>query len=50
VLAQRAAKRDREPRRVTDATLSVVLRESSSREPLHEVTPHAHIVLRTTVR
>lgn len=47
MLAQRAAKRDREPRRVPDATLSFVLREISSWEPLDEVAPPAHMTLST---
>jgi hypothetical protein len=47
VLAQRAAQRDIRPGRVSDASLSVVLRESSTWEPLDEVAPEAHVTLRT---
>ena len=47
VLAQRAAQRDIRPGRVSDASLSVVLRESSSWEPLDELAPEAHVTLRT---
>jgi uncharacterized protein len=46
-LARRAAERERRPGRVSDATLRVVVRESSSWEPLREVPPQAHVVLRT---
>ena len=47
VLAQRAAQREIRPGRVSDASLSVVLRESSTWEPLDEVVPEAHVTLRT---
>ena len=47
VLAERAAHRERDPTRVSDATLSVVRRESTSWEPLDEVAPDAHLILRT---
>jgi len=47
VLAERAALRDRQPRRVSDASLSVVVRESSTWEPLDEVPPEAHVTLRS---
>jgi hypothetical protein len=47
VLAERAAWRDREPTRVSDASLSVVVRESSAWEPLDELPPEAHVTLRT---
>jgi len=47
VLAERAARRDRQPRRVSDASLSVVLRERSAWEPLDELTPEAHVTLRS---
>jgi len=47
VLAQRAAQRDIGPGRVSDASLSVVLRESSTWEPLDELVPEAHVTLRT---
>ena len=47
VLAQRAAQREIRPGRVSDASLSVVLDESSTWEPLDEVVPEAHVTLRT---
>jgi len=47
VLAERAARRDKDRGGVSDATLAVVKRESSSWEPLHEVAPDAHLVLRS---
>lgn len=46
MLARRAARRERRARQVSDASLEVVLRESSTWEPLHEVPPEAHMVLR----
>jgi uncharacterized protein len=46
VLAQRAARRDRQPRRFSDASLAVVVRESSAWEPLDELSPEAHVTLR----
>ena len=50
VLAERAARRDRQPRRVSDASLSVVVRESSAWEPLDELPPEAHVTLRSDRR
>ena len=47
VLAERAAQRDRQPGRVSDASLSVVVRESSTWEPLDELPPEAHVTLRS---
>ena len=47
VLAERAAQRDIRPGRVSDASLPIVLRESSSWEPLDELAPEAHVTLRT---
>ena len=47
VLAERAARRDRQPRRLSDASLAVVLRERSAWEPLDELPPEAHVTLRT---
>ena len=47
VLAQRAARRDRQPTRVSDASLSVVMREASAWEPLDELAPEAHVTLRS---
>jgi aminoglycoside phosphotransferase family enzyme/predicted kinase len=47
VLAERAARRDRQPRRVSDASLSVVVRESSAWEALDELSSEAHVTLRT---
>ena len=47
VLAERAARRDRDPGRVSDATLDIVLRERTSFEPLDEVPANRHVTLRT---
>ena len=47
MLAERAALRDRQPRRVSDASLSVVVRERSAWEPLDELRPEAHVTLRS---
>ncbi|MGZ4262227.1 MAG: bifunctional aminoglycoside phosphotransferase/ATP-binding protein [Solirubrobacteraceae bacterium] len=47
VLAQRAAQRDRQPTRVSDASLSVVMREGSAWERLDELAPEAHVTLRS---
>ncbi len=47
VLAERAAQRDRQPARVSDASLSVVVRESSAWDPLDELAPEAHVTLRS---
>ena len=47
VLAERAAQRDRDPRRVSDASLPVVIRESKTWEPLDELAPEAHVTLRS---
>jgi hypothetical protein len=45
--AEGAARRDRQPTRVSDASLSVVVRESLVWEPLGELAPEAHVTLRT---
>jgi aminoglycoside phosphotransferase family enzyme/predicted kinase len=47
VLAERAAERDRQPGGVTDASLAVVLRESSVWDPLDELAPEAHVTVRS---
>lgn len=47
VLAERAARRQRDRERVSDADLDVVLREQRSWEPLDEVPAEAHLALRT---
>ncbi len=47
VLAQRAALRDRDPERVSDATTNVVLRERARWQPLDELPPRSHLLLRT---
>ena len=47
VLAERAAMRDRQPRRVSDASLSVVVHESLAWEPLDELPPETHATLRS---
>ena len=39
--------RDRQPRRVSDASLSVVVRESLAWEPLDELPPETHVTLRS---
>jgi predicted kinase len=47
VLARRAISRERDPARVSDATLPIVLREQAAWEPLDEVPALAHLPLRT---
>jgi aminoglycoside phosphotransferase family enzyme/predicted kinase len=47
VLTERAARRERDPSRVSDATLSVVLSEHVTWEPLEEVRGDRHVTLRT---
>lgn len=47
VLADRAASRDRQASQTSDASLAVVVRESSVWDPLDEVPPSAHIALRS---
>lgn len=47
VLAARAAARDQDPMRVSDATAEIVERERSAWAPLDEVPAEAHIQLRT---
>jgi hypothetical protein len=47
VLAERAVRRERDPDRVSDATLSVVLREHTTWGPLEEVAGDRHVTLRT---
>jgi aminoglycoside phosphotransferase family enzyme/predicted kinase len=47
VLAERAARRDRQARRISDASLAVVLRERSRWEPLDELPGEAHVTLRS---
>ena len=47
VLAKRAEQRDKDPERVSDATLEIVLRESGSFEALDEVPAGRHLALRT---
>jgi len=50
VLASRAARRDRQTDGVSDASLSVVVRESAAWEPLGELPPEAHVTLRSDRR
>lgn len=50
VLAQRAARREHDRTRISDATVAVVQRESSTWEPLDEVAADAHLTLRTDRR
>ena len=47
VLAERAAQRDQRPTRISDASLSVVLHESTLWESLDELAPEAHVTLRS---
>jgi uncharacterized protein len=47
VLAARAARRDGDARRISDADLAVVLREAGSWEALDEISGEAHVALRT---
>jgi aminoglycoside phosphotransferase family enzyme/predicted kinase len=47
VLAQRAARRDLEPGRVSDASSAVVARERTVWEPLDELSAEAHVTLRS---
>jgi uncharacterized protein len=47
VLAKRAARRERDPTRISDATPTVVARESTAWEPLDEVPADAHVTLRS---
>jgi len=47
VLAQRAALRDRQPQRISDASLAVVIRESSVWDPLDELPAESHVTLRS---
>ena len=50
VLGERAVQRDRQPGRVSDASLAVVVRESSAWEPLDELSSEAHVTLRSDRR
>ena len=47
VLVRRAAHREHDRRRISDAGLDIVLRERSSWEPLDEVPPSAQLTVRT---
>jgi aminoglycoside phosphotransferase family enzyme/predicted kinase len=47
LLAERAARRERDPGRVPDADLKVVIRELDTWEPLDEVPARAHLMVRT---
>ena len=47
VLACRAADRERDPARLSDAGLDVAVREHHVWDPLDEIPPGAHLVLRT---
>lgn len=47
VVAQRAARRERDPRRVSDASPAIAARQRLEFEPLDEVPPKAHHVVRT---
>ncbi len=50
VLAERAARREGQVDRVSDATVAVVERESAAWEPLDEVSAEAHLTLRSDRR
>jgi aminoglycoside phosphotransferase family enzyme/predicted kinase len=47
VLAERAAKREGDPRRVSDATPAIAAAQLAEFEPLDEVPPERHVALRT---
>ena len=47
VLRRRAAERDRDPHRVSDASLEVVLREAQRWEALDEVPAERHLLVRS---
>jgi aminoglycoside phosphotransferase family enzyme/predicted kinase len=47
VLADRAVRREHDPRRVSDADVEIVLREEQAWEPLDEVPATAHLTVRT---
>jgi uncharacterized protein len=47
VVAERAARRQLDPERVSDATAEIAARQRAEFEPLDEVAPRAHFALRT---
>ena len=47
VVAERAALRELDPERVSDATAEIAARQRTEFEPLDEVAPAAHLVMRT---
>lgn len=47
VVAERAARRELEPERVSDATAEIAALQRAEFEPLDEVAPRAHLALRT---
>ena len=47
VVAERAARREHDPDRVSDATAAIAARQLAEFEPLDEVPPRAHLTLRT---
>ena len=47
VVADRAAKRDARPHQVSDATFDVAMREGLVWDPLDEILPSAHLMVRT---
>jgi len=47
VVAERAARRELDPKRVSDATAEIAALQRAEFEPLDEVTPGAHLALRT---
>jgi uncharacterized protein len=47
VIGERATRRQRDPEHVSDAGAAIALREQDSWEPLDEVAPDLHLILRT---
>jgi hypothetical protein len=47
VVAERAARRESDPERVSDATPSIAARQLAEFDPLDEVPPEGHLALRT---
>ena len=47
VVAERARARELEPRRTSDATTGIALRQLHEFEPLDEVEPDRHVMVRT---
>jgi uncharacterized protein len=47
VVAERARRRELEPRRISDATTEIALRQLAEFEPLDEIDPDRHVIVRT---